>query len=217
MSIFDDQCTEGDRSNLISEISFNEDSVLEDVLAILEDTSEDEVNADYPNEAYGDLMALVTKYKLNNTTGNAIIKFFNKHANFVTSPLPKSIKQGHDYMDNMNLPTLTFTKTCVINYNNNEYYFHHRPLINCIKNILSISDISQNFALNFEMLKVIMSIIQLCDLCNFYKILTLYTYSTMEKGYIVSKIPDYGGKIQKILTNWRQTFIFNFIFRRYKC
>jgi hypothetical protein len=162
MSIFGGQCTEDDQSNLISEISYNEDSVL-DVLDVPEDSLEDEANTDYPNEAYGDLMALVTKHKLNNAAGNAIIKFFNKHANLVTSPLPKSIKQGRDYMDNMNLPTLTFTKTCVINYNCKEYYLHHRPLINCIKNILSIFDISQNFALNFEMLEVIMP----TTLCNF--------------------------------------------------
>src|SRR5437764_7953732 len=57
-----DVCS-SDLSNLISEISFNEDSVLEDVLAILKDTSEDEVNADFSNEAYGDLMALVMKHK----------------------------------------------------------------------------------------------------------------------------------------------------------
>ena len=171
-SIISEQCMESDRSNLMSEISFNEDSVLEDDLDILEDISENEVNVDYPNEAYGDLMALVTKYKLNNATGNAIIKFFNKHANLAASPLPKSIKQGRDYMDNMNIPTLTFTKTCIINYNNNEYYLHHRPLINCIKNILSVSDISQNFALNFEMLKVM----KLCNLCNFINTINIIYY-----------------------------------------
>ena len=66
---------EGDQSNLISEISFNEDSILDDVSDILGDTLEDEANIDYPNEAYGDLMALVMKHKLNNTTSNAIIKF----------------------------------------------------------------------------------------------------------------------------------------------
>src|SRR6266496_2321242 len=36
---------------------------------------ESEINANYPNEAYGDLVSLVTKYKLSNVTGNAIIKF----------------------------------------------------------------------------------------------------------------------------------------------
>ena len=116
---------------------------------------EPEINTNYPNEAYGDLMSLVTKHKLSNVTGNAIIKFFNKHANLDKSPLPKSIEQGRKYMDNMNLPSLKYTKTCVINYDNNEYYLYHRPLLNCIKNILSIPNIPQNFALTFKKIEVI--------------------------------------------------------------
>jgi hypothetical protein len=144
----------GEQSMSISEVSFDEGSVFEDVLEDILEESESEVNANYPNEAYGDLMALVTKHKLNNKTGNAIIRFFNKHANHITSPLPKSIEQGRNYMDNMNLPSLTFQQTCVINYNNTEYYLHHRSLLNCVKNILSIPDILQNFALTFENLEV---------------------------------------------------------------
>jgi hypothetical protein len=130
----------------------------DDLTNLLEDDLDDileEVDASFPNEAYGDLMALVTKHKLNNASGNAIIKFFNKHANLTTSPLPKSIKQGREYMDNMNLPNLIYYKTCVKNYNKKEYYLHHRSLLSCIKNILSIPDISQNFALDFEKLEVI--------------------------------------------------------------
>ncbi len=123
---------------------------------------ESEINANYPNEAYGDLMSLVTKYKLSNVTGNAIIKFFNKYANLDKSSFPKSVEQGHKYMDNMNLPSLKYTKTCVINYDNNEYYLYHRPLLNCIKNILSIPNISQNFALTFEKIEVI--ILSSCNL-----------------------------------------------------
>ena len=113
------------------------------------------ININYSNEAYGDLMSLVTKYKLSNVTGNAIIKFFNKHANLDKSPLSTSIERGRKYMDNMKLPSLTYTKTCVMNYNNNEYFLYHKSLINCIKNILSISDILQNFALTFEKVEVI--------------------------------------------------------------
>lgn len=130
--------------------SFNEDS-FENILE--ESDSEVKVNAVYPNEAYGDFMTLVTKYKLNNKTGNAIIKFFNKHANLSESPLPKSVEQGRKYMDNMNLPNLEYYKTLVINYNNENYYLHHWSLINRIKSILSIPDISQNFALTFENLE----------------------------------------------------------------
>ena len=135
MTIFDD------RSDTFEDILENSD---------LNEESEIEVNTKYPNEAYADLMTLVTKYKLNNATGNAIIKFFNKHANLSTSPLPISIEKGRKYMDNMNIPSLTYDKTCIIKYNNKDYYLHHRSLINCVKHILSISDILEHFTQKFE-------------------------------------------------------------------
>ena len=53
-----------------------------------------EVNVNYPNEAYEDFMTLVTKHRLSNATGNAIIRFFNKHTNLDKSLLPKSTEQG---------------------------------------------------------------------------------------------------------------------------
>src|SRR5947207_2193026 len=112
--------SEEEQRNL-SEMSFNKNDILEDIL----EEFELEMNSDYPNEAYGDLMSLVTKHKLSNVMNNAIIKFFNKHANLNTSPLSKSIEKEHKYMNNMNLLTLTFTKTLVKNYKNKEYYFHH--------------------------------------------------------------------------------------------
>ena len=160
-------------SENLSETSYYNENILEDILDddILEE-SEAEVNADYPNEAYADLMTLVTKHNISNKTGDAIIKFFNKHANLNTSPLPKSIMQGLNYMDNMNIPILTFTKTCIINYNNNEYYLHHRSLINCIKNILSIPNMSQNFALTFKKLEVC-NHIYLCNLYYIYYLLNI--------------------------------------------
>ncbi|CAG8658098.1 2122_t:CDS:1, partial [Funneliformis caledonium] len=61
--------SEGD----IQSISFstdNEESVFDDILkdTLEESESESEVNTDYPNEAYDDLMALVINYKLSNRT-----------------------------------------------------------------------------------------------------------------------------------------------------
>src|SRR3954454_10246255 len=100
--------SEGEQRNL-SEISFNENDILEDIL----EEFKLKMNSDYSNEAYGDLMSLVTKHKLSNATGNTIIKFFNKYTNLNTSPLLKSIEKERKYMDNINLPTLTFTKTLV--------------------------------------------------------------------------------------------------------
>jgi hypothetical protein len=113
-----------------------------------------EVNANYPNEAYEDFMILVTKHRLSNATGNAIIRFFNKHANLNKSLLPKSTEQGRKYMDKMNQPSLDYQKTSIITYNNVEYYLYHRNLIDCIKNIFSIPNINQDFALTFENLEV---------------------------------------------------------------
>ncbi len=79
----------------------------------------------YSNEAYADLMSLITKYKLSNVTENAIIKFFNKYANLDSSSLPKSIEEECNFMNNMNLLNFIFDKTHMITYNNNNYYLHH--------------------------------------------------------------------------------------------
>jgi hypothetical protein len=68
----------------------------------------------------------------------------------------------------MNLPNLKYEKTQIITYNGEDYYLHHRSLISCIKNILSIPDISQNFNLNFKKLEVIISIM-------YYIILIIFT------------------------------------------
>ena len=54
----------------------------------------------------------------------------------------------------MNLPNFQFSKTCIITYNNDEYYLYHRSLISCIENILKIPNISQNFTLTSKNLKV---------------------------------------------------------------
>src|SRR5688572_978933 len=92
ISISEDQSmlvSKDDQRNLL-EMSSNEyisENTFDDILK----ESEAKTNADFPNEAYADLMALVTKHNLSNATGNAIIKFFNKHANLNTSPLSKSM------------------------------------------------------------------------------------------------------------------------------
>src|SRR5260364_192498 len=108
-----------------------------------EDMSSDNENQEYnefPNEAYADLMILVTKYKLSNAAGNAIISFFNKHSNHSKSLLPKNIKQGILFMNNMK-SNLSYKKTKVLDYDNTEYFLYHMPLMSCIQNILEISDI----------------------------------------------------------------------------
>ncbi|GET56382.1 hypothetical protein GLOIN_2v1783703 [Rhizophagus irregularis DAOM 181602=DAOM 197198] len=101
----------------ISEMSL-EDSNFENILDSSEEPEifEEPKNlntktcTEFPNDAYKDLMLLVTKYKINNKGGNEIIRFFNKHSNFTESPLPKNIEQGRAFMNNMQFSNLEFSK-----------------------------------------------------------------------------------------------------------
>src|SRR2546423_5464394 len=111
---------------------------------------EDLKKPEFPNEAYKDLMLLVTDYKLNNKAGNAVIRFFNKHSTLLKSPLPKNIKNRREFMNKMNYPNLTFNKICITYYNGKEYFLHYQNLIHCIKNILEVPGITEDFALSYE-------------------------------------------------------------------
>ncbi|RHZ88477.1 hypothetical protein Glove_22g136 [Diversispora epigaea] len=108
---------------------------------------------EFPNNAYANLIALVTNYNLSNEAINAVICFFNEHSNLPLSPLPKNAKKGRKLMKKMKIPTLTSKKHKILTHNNIDYYLFYHPVLNCIKNILSISDISQNFTLRFENFK----------------------------------------------------------------
>ncbi len=109
----------------------------------------------FPNDAYKDLMILVTKHKLNNKAGNDIIHFFNKHSNLTKSPLPKSIEKGRVFMNNMKFSNLEFCKVLITNHKDKDYYLYYQDLIKCIKNILSVPNITQDFALSYENYEVL--------------------------------------------------------------
>jgi len=168
------QSFESTESNLVSEISMrsyeevinmeeSDNSQESNNILVESDNVEESDNVDnvdnieksdnaneFPNEAYADLMTLVTDYKLSNRAGNAIIKFFNKHSNVPQSPLLINIEKGRKFMNNMKFPNLTFKKICIASHNHKEYFLHYQDLIHCIKNILAIPDITQDFALSFE-------------------------------------------------------------------
>ena len=112
-------------------------------------------NTRFPNEAYADLMELVIKYNLNNKARNLIIKFFNKHSNLSTSPLPKNIETGRKLMDLMNIQNLSYSKHCILVHNNKEYFIHYRPIKNCIENLLANPNIIKNFIFKYQSLQVI--------------------------------------------------------------
>lgn len=161
-SIESTQSFESIQSNLTSEISVmslkdNYEDILEstDEAEIFEESEDprsepEESEAGFPNDAYKDLMILVTKHKLNNKAGNDIIHFFNKHSNFTKSPLPKSIEKGREFMNNMKFSNLEFCKVLITNHKGKDYYLYYQDLIKCIKNILSVPNITQDFALSYE-------------------------------------------------------------------
>jgi len=136
------------REKLDSEDSDDEEPKIFEELEIFEEF--ESPKPEFPNEAYKDLMLLVTDHKLSNKAGNAIIRFFNKHSALTKSPLPKNIEKGRVFMNKMNYPNLIFSKICITHHNGKEYFLHYQNLINCIKNILAVPGITQNFALSSE-------------------------------------------------------------------
>ncbi|KAF0492759.1 zn-finger domain-containing protein [Gigaspora margarita] len=143
----DDIETTIDEDQKFSNKILNNSTYFEHIRSSSSDEEFDQKHKEFPNEAYTDLMVLVTKYKLSNAAGNAIISFFNKHSKHSTSPLPKNIRQGKEVMNNIK-SNLSYKKTKVLGLDDTEYFLYHMPLISCIENILKISDIAQN--LEFE-------------------------------------------------------------------
>ncbi|RHZ80487.1 hypothetical protein Glove_134g72 [Diversispora epigaea] len=81
-------------SNYAGDVSLRSEE-LENFDEILSENNIEESEVEikeFPNEAYADLMTLVTKHNLNNKAGNSIIKFFNRHSDLSQSPLPKNIE-----------------------------------------------------------------------------------------------------------------------------
>ena len=155
---------ESTRSELISEMStmsfadILESDILESDTLELDTLESEPANTEFPNEAYKDLMLLVTNYKLSNKAGNEIIQFFNKHSNLAKSPLPKNIEKGREFMNNMKISSLEFDKVFMTTHNDKDYFLYCQNLMNCVKNIIAIPDITKDFALSFENYKVKMLI-----------------------------------------------------------
>ncbi|KAF0431151.1 zn-finger domain-containing protein [Gigaspora margarita] len=112
-------------------------------------SSDEEIVQEFSNEAYADLMVLVTKYKLSNIAGNAIISFFNKHSKYSKSPLPKNIKQGKEFINNIK-SNLSYKKTKVLELDNTEYFLYYMDLISCIESKLEIPDIVQHLEFEYK-------------------------------------------------------------------
>ena len=139
------------QSNLVSEIStMSLGDNFENILDSFEEHEISEESEKFLNDTYKDIMLLVTKYKLSNKAGNEIIRFFNKHSNLTESPLPKNIEQGRAFMDKMKFSNLEFNKILITKHEDKDYFLYYQNLINCIKNILAVPNITKNFALSYE-------------------------------------------------------------------
>ena len=143
------------QSNPVSEMSVMSENILgsesekSEMFEVFEE-NESKTYTEFPNDAYKDLMLLVTKYKINNKAGNEIIRFFNKHSNLAKSPLPKNIEKGRAFMNNMKFSNLEFNKVLITCHNGKDYFLYYQDLIHSIKNILAVPNITQNFALSYE-------------------------------------------------------------------
>ncbi|RHZ78950.1 hypothetical protein Glove_153g4 [Diversispora epigaea] len=103
----------------------SEDNRNNEIIYISDDEpmfKETETIPKFPNNTYSDLMTLIIQHNLNNKAGNAIIRFFNKHSNLPTSPLPKNIEQGRKLMDRMKLINLLNKEKTNNNRNYNKQY-----------------------------------------------------------------------------------------------
>ncbi|GES98223.1 hypothetical protein GLOIN_2v1488317 [Rhizophagus clarus] len=125
------------RSNLSSEyendkVEVNDDNDVQNMSfdSIGSAISEMSLEDKFPNDAYKDLMLLVTKYKINNKVGRA-------------------------FMNNMKFSNLEFSKVLITKHEDKDYFLYYQNLIQCIKNILTVPDITQNFALSYETISII--------------------------------------------------------------
>ncbi|RHZ77749.1 hypothetical protein Glove_173g71 [Diversispora epigaea] len=119
----DETETESDKTEFESDKTNNESNESKE-------SEETETIPKFPNNTYSDLMTLIIQHNLNNKARNAIIRFFNKHSNLLTSPLPKNIEQGRKLMNKMKLINLLNKEKVILKYNNKDYIIYYRPIIN---------------------------------------------------------------------------------------
>ena len=101
--------------------------------------------AEWPNDAYRDFMELIVENNVFNKTGDKFIKFFNKYSNLKESPLPKSTKNGKDYLNQINSLLVNFKKKVVATYEEVDFKIYYRPIFRVIQVLLQRSKVADNF------------------------------------------------------------------------
>jgi hypothetical protein len=90
-------------------------------------------------------MELVVEGNISNKIGDKIIKFFNKYSNLEKSPLPSSTKNGKDYLNQINSPSLDFKEKTVATYSEVDIKLYYRPIFRAIQALLQRPEVADNF------------------------------------------------------------------------
>jgi Plavaka transposase len=118
---------------------------LENALDTIEGKNKPEHVAEWPSDAYRDFMELIVENNISNKTGDKIIKFFNKYSNLKESPLPKSTKNGKDYLNQINSPLVDFKEKVVATYEEVDFKLHYRPIFHAIQALVQRPKVADNF------------------------------------------------------------------------
>src|SRR5271155_1609990 len=110
--------------------------MLDDALDAIKGKYIPERVAKWPNNAYHEFMELVVKGNISNKIGDKIIKFFNKHSNLEKSLLPKSTRNGKDYINQINSPSLEFKEKIVATYSKVDFKLYYHPIFCAIQTLL---------------------------------------------------------------------------------
>ena len=117
----------------------------DDALDGIEGKNRSEYIAGWPNVVYRDFVELVVEGNISNKIGDKIIKFFNKYSNLEKSPLPSSTKNGKDYLNQINSPSLDFKEKTVATYSEVDIKLYYRPIFRAIQALLQRPEVADNF------------------------------------------------------------------------
>jgi hypothetical protein len=118
---------------------------LDDALDTIEGKNKPEHIAEWPNDVYREFMELIVEGNISNKIGDKIIQFFNKHSNLEKSPLPKSTKNGKDYLNQINSPSINFKEKTVATYSGVDFKLYYRPIFRAIQTLVQRPEVADNF------------------------------------------------------------------------
>lgn len=95
-------------------------------------------------------MELTSTHKFSDSAGNDVLKWFRKYHLQKNIVLPTNMVQGREFINSMKIDHLLYLKTKVLTYEDEEYYLHHRPIFDAVKELLSNSDILKNCQWDFS-------------------------------------------------------------------